>query len=57
MPNKSTNRGSGHRDVNEVAYSIVQQATSGVVKPKEEARGKRGAIGLRGLAKKADKSK
>jgi hypothetical protein len=34
MPNRSSNRGKGHKDVNELAFSIVQQATGEI--PKQE---------------------
>jgi hypothetical protein len=27
MPNRSSNRGKGHKDMNEIAFSVVQQAT------------------------------
>lgn len=36
MPNRSSNRGSGPRDVNQTAYDIVQQATGQVGKPVEK---------------------
>lgn len=32
--NKSTNRGRGHKDLNQLAYNIVQQATGQI--PKEQ---------------------
>jgi hypothetical protein len=35
MPNRSSNRGKGHKDANQLAYEIVQQATGQVEKPKE----------------------
>ncbi len=34
MPNRSSNRGKGKPDVNQLAYNIVQQATGQVEKPK-----------------------
>lgn len=34
MANRSSNRGKGHKDANQLAYDIVQQATGQVEKPK-----------------------
>ena len=38
MPNRSSNRGRGRRDPNEIAFSVVQQATGQVekVRPPEK---------------------
>jgi hypothetical protein len=36
MPNRSSNRGKGHKDLNQSAYDIVQQATGQVEKPEEK---------------------
>lgn len=36
MPNRSSNRGKGKPDANQLAYDIVQQATGQVEKPKEK---------------------
>lgn len=36
MPNRSSNRGKGPRDTNELAFSIVQQATGQIEKPEEK---------------------
>lgn len=36
MPNRSSNRGKGRKDANELAYGIVQQATGQVEKPKAQ---------------------
>jgi hypothetical protein len=36
MPNRSSNRGNGHKDLNQSAYDIVQQATGQVEKPEEK---------------------
>ena len=33
MPNRSSNRGKGRPDMNEIAYNIVQQATGQIPKP------------------------
>ena len=33
MPNRSSNRGKGSKDANEIAFSIVQQATGQAPKP------------------------
>lgn len=33
MPNRSSNRGKGSKDANEIAFSVVQQATGQVPKP------------------------
>jgi hypothetical protein len=33
MPNRSSNRGKGPKDANEIAFSIVQQATGQAPKP------------------------
>ncbi len=35
MPNRSSNRGKGKPDANELAFSIVQQATGQAEKPHE----------------------
>jgi hypothetical protein len=35
MPNRSSNRGKGKPDANELAFGIVQQATGQAEKPKE----------------------
>ena len=36
MPNRSSNRGKGKPDVNQLAHNIVQQATGQVEKPDEK---------------------
>lgn len=36
MPNRSSNRGKGKPDANELAYNIVQQATGQAPKPEEK---------------------
>jgi len=36
MPNRSSNRGRGQRDLNTLAFDIVQQATGQVEKPPEK---------------------
>lgn len=36
MPNKSSNRGKGKPDMNQLAYNIVQQATEQAPKPEEK---------------------
>lgn len=36
MPNRSSNRGKGHKDLNQTAYDIVQQATGQAEKPAEK---------------------
>ena len=36
MPNRSSNRGKGKPDANQLAYNIVQQATCEVEKPVEK---------------------
>ena len=36
MPNRSGNRGKGHKDLNQSAYNIVQQATEQIEKPEEK---------------------
>jgi len=33
MPNRSSNRGKGSKDANEIAFSVVQQATGQALKP------------------------
>jgi len=33
MPNRSSNRGKGRPDINEIAFSVVQQATGQIPKP------------------------
>jgi hypothetical protein len=35
MPNRSSNRGKGPKDANEIAFSVVQQATGQAPNPKE----------------------
>lgn len=35
MANRSSNRGKGHKDANQLAYDIVQQATGQVENPKQ----------------------
>ena len=35
MPNRSSNRGKGPKDANEIAFSVVQQATGQVPKPEK----------------------
>ena len=35
MANRSSNRGKGRKDANQLAYNIVQQATGQVEKPEE----------------------
>ena len=56
--NKSENRGKGHKDLNTLAYNIVQQATGQVEKPAEKnpaavSLGRLG--GLKGGKARADK--
>ena len=60
MPNRSTNRGKGHKDANELAYDIVQQATG--QKPQEKPTKKNPAAvslgrlgGLKGGKARAEK--
>lgn len=60
MPNRSSNRGKGHKDLNQAAYDIVQQATGQVEKPAEKEKnaaavslGRLG--GLKGGKARADK--
>jgi hypothetical protein len=36
MPNRSSNRGKGKLDANELAFNIVQQATGQIEKPEEK---------------------
>jgi hypothetical protein len=60
MPNRSSNRGKGHKDMNEIAFSVVQQATG--EKPKEQPAEKNPAAvtlgrlgGLKGGKARAEK--
>lgn len=36
MANRSSNRGKGHKDVNQRAFDVVQQATGQAPKPEEK---------------------
>jgi hypothetical protein len=38
MPNRSSNRGKGSKDANELAFSVVQQATGQAPKPEQKAK-------------------
>jgi hypothetical protein len=46
MPNRSSNRGKGHKDLNETAFSVVQQATGQIPKTEEEPQKNPAAVTL-----------
>ena len=50
--NRSTNRGSGHKDMNVLAYETMLQATGQKPKPEVPAKRQTG-LSLRGMAQKA----
>lgn len=60
MPNRSSNRGKGKLDANQLAHNIVQQATEQIEKPKEPEKNPAAVTlgrlgGLKGGKARADK--
>lgn len=53
--NRSTNRGTGTKDINQIAYETMLQATGQKTKPEVPVKRLAAGMSLRGLGKKAQR--